>query len=823
MTRIDDLIGQLSLEEKALLLTGKTAWRTWGLPAIGLEEMVLSDGPVGVRGTNEEPGETSQCLPSPTALAACWDTVLAHRVGRWFANEARTHGAHVVLAPVVNIQRSPVGGRHFECFSEDPILTGDIAVALIQGMQQESVAACVKHYVGNEVEKDRTHYLSHIDEQALREVYLAPFERAVQAGVWSVMASYNRTEAGGEINSMVAHHYLLTKVLKQEWGFEGPVVSDWTAVNETIPPAIGGLDLVMPGPLSPWSDGELVEAVRTGLIKESLVDDKVRRLLWLAEKVGALPRESQHCLRVDEGGDTSVPREVAARGCVVLSNVDDSLPIANPSAIRTIALIGPNAQDTHLLGGGSASVAIAHPISLGEGLSTGFPEATIRFSQGVRSRRNPPELDLSRCRIPGSDGSGVLVEFLDDSGVVVESQVRTTWSGSFAEDIPEGCTSIHIVTTVFLEDAGTHWLGVGTIGRHRIFIDSTEVSASDHLVGGEVFINSSFNVPPARGTEVIITTPRWVTIEALIQHIPTQWGPRARAALHHGLPAPAEEESIAEAVRLAEASDLTIVVVGTNEETESEGWDRTNLDLPGRQNDLVDAVLDSCPNAIILVNAGSPVILPWLDRARTVIWFWFPGQEAGTALSDILTGVTEPSGRLPWTLPDAHEHCPVPFGQADPQGTITYDDGVHVGYRGWARTGLTPARYFGFGLGWTSWQLRSSRVLDQSEQGVEIAVRLINTGPRAGSTVVQAYLRPPSKTSHPSDRPCLWLAGYSRVHADRSEEIETVITIPHRAFQVWQPANGEMPGEWVVPSGTYTLAIGHNAGDLPLEVDLAWT
>jgi len=814
-------IAALSLEEKALLLTGKTAWRTWAMPQIGLREMVFSDGPVGVRGTGETPGETSDCLPSPTALAACWDTDLARRTGRWFAAQARTHGVDVVLAPLVNIQRSSIGGRHFECLSEDPELTGDIAAAFIEGIQSEGVAACVKHFVGNEVEQDRTTYVSRIDERTLREVYLAPFFRAVQAGVWSVMASYNRTDDGIEASPMVSHHHLLVDVLKKEWGFPGPVISDWTAVRETVPPALGGLDLVMPGPDSPWSNSKLAEAVRSGQVPENLLDDKVRRLLWLAQRCGEVDGTESIS---PEPADENLPREMAARACVVLTNTEDSLPLPAPESIRSIALIGPNAADTRLLGGGSASVAIAHPVSLEQGLAEAFPEAKITVVQGVSSRVLPPELDLSL-----TDPVGIQVEFLDEQGNVLSAKNFTTWSGTFIDELPDDMatipliTSAHVTTSVHLSQPGTHWIGVGTVGRHRVLIDSQEVSSSDHKVGGEVLINSSFNIPPAKGAEITITSPRTVPVEAWIQKIDTQWGPRARAALYYRPPGPNQDESIAEACRIAENTDLPIVVVGTNEETESEGWDRADLTLPGRQDDLVRAVLAVRPDAIILVNAGAPVVMDWLDTARTVVWIWFPGQDAGSAIADILTGKTEPQGRLPWTLPDAHEHCPVPFGHPDENGVIDYTESVHVGYRGWAKSSFTPARPFGFGLGWTTWRIDSARLISCTDTSADVAVRVRNTGTRPGSDVIQAYLKPPLETSLPCDRPVLWLAGHSWIQAGPGEDVETVVSIPRRAFEVWQPGTGETPGKWVLPLGTYTLAIGHNALDLSVTVEIPWT
>jgi len=817
---VDKLVGQLGLEQKVELLTGQTAWRTWPIPVIGLRSMVLSDGPVGVRGTNETPDEASDCLPSPTALAACWDEALAYRTGLWLAGQARSHGVDVVLTPVVNIQRTPIGGRHFECLSEDPLLTGDIATALIEGLQHGGVAACIKHFVGNEVETNRTKYLSQIGEQALREVYLAPFERAVRAGIWSVMAAYNKVAAGGVLANMVSQRYLLMDVLKGEWGFAGPVISDWTAVDETVPSALGGTDLAMPGPHSAWSDGKLLTAVKQGDVPESCIDDKIGRLLYLARRVGAIGEDAEPA----PDADPELPRLVAAQSCVVLTNSDDTLPVADPASVRSIALIGPNACEPLLIGGGSNHVKIAHPITWTAGLAQGFPAAEIELCPGVSSRVAPPELDIAHTRLPGMTQHGVRVEYLDGADQVLRSLDCQSWSGIFADDVPATTATVHIETSVRLDAPGDHWLGVGTVGRHKILVDSQVVDQSDETAGDETMIDSSFNLPPTWGATVSVTTPRWVRLEAWVQAIATQWGPRARASLHHRVPGPSDDETIAQACLAAERADLAIVIVGTNQETESEGWDRTDLRLPGRQDGLVEAVLTRRPDALVVVNAGAPVVLPWLNRARTVLWCWLPGQDAGAALADILTGVHEPSGRLPWSLPDTQDHCPVPNGVPDEHGVIDYTDGVDVGYRGWAKAGRRPARPFGFGLGWSSWQLDGCKVIEQTDQKVDIAVDLRNCGNRAGADVIQAYIAAPADSSRQGlRRPVLWLAGHGRVEAAPGKAAQVTVTIPRRAFEVWRPAEGTTPGQWVLPAGDYRIAVGHNCLDLPMRVTVSWS
>jgi len=357
-------LASLSLEQKVRLLTGADFWSLHPEPAIGLRRLVLSDGPAGVRGERWDERDPSANVPSPTALAASWDEARVERIGRLLAAEARRKGAEVLLAPTVNLHRSPYGGRHFECFSEDPLLTARIGVAYVRGLQAGGVAACVKHFVANDSETDRFSVDARVDQRALRERYLPPFEAIVhQAGVWAVMAAYN------SINGTTAtEHPMLREILKDEWGFDGVVMSDWYAARSTEPAANAGLDLVMPGPSGPWDD-KLVTAVRDGRVPEAAIDDKVLRLLRLAARVGAL-----------DGLDPAVPlaapwpddtvaaelRESAAAGFVLLRNADvDGAPVLplDRSVLGRVAVLGPNAAVARTLGGGSATVFPPYTVS----------------------------------------------------------------------------------------------------------------------------------------------------------------------------------------------------------------------------------------------------------------------------------------------------------------------------------------------------------------------------------------------------------------------------------------------------------------------------
>jgi beta-glucosidase len=792
---------RLPLAEKVELLTGGSAWKLRPNPRVGLREVVMSDGPAGVRGTGEVVGETSVLFPAPSALAATWDIDLADELGAAFAQEARGHGVDVVLAPQVNLQRTPVGGRHFECYSEDPLLTSVIGTSVVVGLQRSGVAASIKHYIANDSETDRTTYIARLDERTLREVYLAPFEHAVRHGVWSIMAAYNRVESGGETAHMTAHRRLVNDLLKDEFGFDGVVVSDWMATKDAVASALGGLDLVMPGPGGPY-DEHLLKAVEAGIVPESEIDEKVARILLLAERVGALGNEQAGAGKADM---PDLARRIAAQSTVVLRR-DDEQPVWDRREPASIALIGPNAVRLHVMGGGSSVVNPGHLVSLEEGLRARFSKAELRIARGGNPRRLTPLLDVK------AESGGVDVAYLDAAGEVIALEHRDDWDG-WMRDIADGVERVALRLEVLLEEPGEHRIEVGTVGGHRIVIDGVLVSEEDTETGAEVILNSTINNPPGVGRSVVVgDEPRRVVVEA--EHKVTRaggYGGLVRSALRHGRPEAGDEAEIAEAVAAAAASELVVVVVGTNEEVESEGWDRTSLQLPGRQNELVEAVLDVAPSAVIVVNAGAPVILPWLDRAGTVLWTWFPGQQAGDALAAVLAGDEEPAGRLTWTLPADEADVPVPHA-LPVDGFVDYAEGLHVGYRAWEQPErAVPAAPFGSGLGWSSWSYESLNVLGFTADGdLELEVTLTNTGARASRETVQVYLEPP--VGGP-ERPVRWLAGFAGARLAAGETRCVTVVIPRRQFEVWDiDAEG-----WTVPPGEYPVRVGRSIRELLLH------
>jgi len=443
MTEIEDVIGQLSLEEKVSLLAGQDFWSLPAIERIGLRSLVMSDGPIGVRGTGWAPDDPSIALPSPTALAAAWDPELAETAGRLLGQEARRKGVHVVLGPTVNLQRTPLGGRHFECYSEDPLLSGEIAVGFVRGVQSTGVGTTVKHLVGNDFETDRMEVDVRIDERTLREIYLAPFERVVEAGGWGVMSAYN----GVNGSPMSANGRLQDEILKGEWGFDGVVVSDWRAARSTVGAALGGLDIAMPRLENPWG-AALVEAVRSGEVPEPVIDEKVRRVLRLAVRVGAFSDLPEAGTALD--GDR-VAHEVAARSFVLVRNENYTLPL-EAAGLTRVAVIGALAMDARVLGGGSAQVSPPHAISPLEGLARALSGVDDEYAVGADPRPFLPALH-----------SPTRVTIASHTFDVDPAAVR--WIGSLPGGLdPARVDGLRLETTYVPDESGPHTFAVSGFG-----------------------------------------------------------------------------------------------------------------------------------------------------------------------------------------------------------------------------------------------------------------------------------------------------------------------------------------------------------------------
>lgn len=498
-SQLTALLERMTLEQKVLLLTGRDFWTTWPLPEIGLRPLVLSDGPAGVRGELWDERDPSLNLPSGTALASSWDPTIARRYGNVVAVEARRKGVDVVLGPTINLHRSPLGGRHFECFSEDPLLISDLANGYVAGMQENGVGACPKHYIANDYETDRFTASTEVSDRALRELYLLAFEQPVTEGhAWSVMSSYN------SINGVTAtESELLQTPLKSEWGFDGVVVSDWTAVRSLVS-AAAAQDLVMPGPQGPWGDA-LVDAVRDGRVPESAVDDKVRRILLLAARVGALDSVATEVAPpgVLEDG-VAFTRAAAAEGTVLLTNTG-VLPL-RADQLQRVAVIGHNALQARTQGGGSATVVPEQVVTPLPALRAALPAAEISYAMGAVVQQGIAELPLEELTNPATGQPGALVRFLDgEGGELFREDRRSTALFYFGGDAPTGTAATFEVSFRWTPSStGDVLLGFSAVGHGRIYVDG-QLRREDTSTAEGMDLGAALLAPPPLSTPVAAT------------------------------------------------------------------------------------------------------------------------------------------------------------------------------------------------------------------------------------------------------------------------------------------------------------------------------
>jgi beta-glucosidase len=783
------LLATLTLEQKVALLAGSDTWHTTpGLP--GVPVLRCSDGPAGVRGTSWT-GPHSASFPCGTALGATFDPELVAEVGAALGREARSKNAHLLLAPTVNLHRTPVGGRNFECMSEDPTLTAHIAVAYVQGVQSEGVACCIKHFIANDTEHERMTISSEVDERTLRELYLVPFEAAVRpvddggAGVRAVMSSYNR------INGTYAcdHVPLLRGVLRDEWGFDGVVVSDWFGTHSAAQSLEAGLDLEMPGPPRERG-GRLLAAVQAGEVSEARVDESVLRLLQLFEWCGLeADTDGRGGPEVtDDSTETrSLIRRAAAQAAVLLKHEGEVLPLA---AGARIALIGPNSERGHIQGGGSARVRANRPVGV-------LAELRARGLDVVHERGCSIEKRLAPLR------GDYVIEYRGAHGETASEavdRVRMMWMDAPAPGIELDNFSARVTGTFTPTVTGDWSFGLTAVGPAVLRVaGEVVVDLSEPRTGGAFFGQGS---PEVRGTAPL---EAGVAVEIEVDYGVATSGTMRGLIL--GAEPPSDDDGIARAVAAAAAAEVAVVVVGTNDDWETEGEDRASMDLPGAQDELVARVAAANPNTVVVVNAGSPVAMPWLDDVAAVLQLWFPGQEVGNTLADLLLGDTEPGGRLPVTFPRRMADTPAYLSHPGEGGVARYDEGLFVGYRWYDAREIEPLFPFGHGLGYTTWAHGPGTVSGDVEDGVTVTVPVTNTGAREGNTVVQCYVEPVTEGPR---RPRRELRGFARVTAAAGETVEAVMWLPERAFAVWDVA----AHAWVVPPGTYRVCVGSSSRDL---------
>ena len=737
--KVEQLVRDLTHDEKVLLLAGSDMWSTHPVARLGIPKVRVTDGPSGARG-GSIPGATTTTslnVPCAAALGATFDGELVEQIGRAVGAEARTKAARVLLAPTVNIHRSPLSGRNFECYSEDPLLSGKSGAAFIKGAQSQGVATTVKHFAGNEAETERYTTSSIVDARALREIYLVPFELAVkEGGTLGVMTGYNRLNGPW----CAEHEELLAGILRGEWGFDGFVLSDWFACAHTVSALRAGLDLEMPGTGRFYAPAKITAAIDGGEVAASDLDAPVRRLLSVFERVGAFsdPIEPPPDEAVDRPEDRALVRRAASESMVLLRNTG-VLPL-DATKMRTIAMLGPNADRLNVNGGGSASLNPHHRSEL-------LPAIRGRFTSDVELAHVAGcDIDTSTpaLRVP------VTAEVYE--GTEWQGDVRLTKSFSSSEmlffgpvgDIGEEF-SFRARASYTPGRTGPYELSLVQAGRARVHVD------------GELALDGITN-PPPQGTELYglgskETTTTIVLTEGIPVDIAVDYTSLFSVLLRGvkiGLRPLTGDDPIAEAVAAAARADAAVLVVGTNAQWESEGSDRETMDLPGEQDELVRRVAAANPNTVVVVNTASPVTMDWADDVGAIVQAWFGGQEMGDALADVLFGDAEPSGRLPTTIPLRVEHSPSYGNFPTENGEVRYGEGIFVGYR-WYDARALPVRFpFGHGLSYTTCTIGAPALSDASVEAgstVTVEVTVTNTGARRGAEVVQCYVAPARRRS----------------------------------------------------------------------------
>ncbi|MEV7435936.1 beta-glucosidase family protein [Streptomyces griseoviridis] len=773
--RVEDLLSRLTLDEKISLLHGATdpaplgqAGYVPGVRRLGIPPLRLADGPAGVRVTRH-----ATALPAPVLLASAFDPELARRYGGVIGREGRALGQDVLLSPMVNLIRTPYAGRNFETFGEDPLLASDLVAAEIAGIQDEGLIATVKHYALNNQERDRGSVDVRVDEQTLHECELRGFEAAVEAGVGAVMGAYNKVDA----TFACENEALLTGVLRDRWGFEGLVMTDWSAAHSTVASLTAGLDLEMPD--GTYFGAPLKRAVRAGEVGERYVDRAVRRVLTVMDRFGLLDGSAPPRPARDPKAGAAVALEVAKAGATLLRNANGTLPLA-PG--RSLAVIGPTGAVPYVSGGGSAHVVPDHADSPVDVLTARAARVTYALGEDLFGKPLPASA-LSRA-------------FATEEQRVAPGQ---TWTYDGRLTVPATGTWTFVL----------HYDG-DPKARPAVLLDGTELFP---LAPGwdEYFVGGLTTAAPD-GLHVRRAAPH-LTRGTHTLRITAHGGSAGQLFRLRRITAATRADDVAEAVAAARAADD--VVLFAHEEA-TEGRDRASVALPGNQERLIAEVTAANPRTTVVLNTSSSTAMPWLDRTGAVLQMYYPGQEGAAATAAVLYGDCDPGGRLTQTFPVDDDHHPVAgdarrYPGAD--GVEEYSEGIHLGHRWYDARGVRPLFPFGHGLSYTSfaYQDLSAR---PTPDGIDVTFTVRNTGARAGIAVPQVYVGPSPHLQ--LDQAVRVLGGYRRLSLRPGERRRVTVRVAARTLSSWDPSrHGRVLG-----TGRRTVWVGASSGDLRLRTSV---
>ncbi|KAJ2929628.1 hypothetical protein H1R20_g7478, partial [Candolleomyces eurysporus] len=813
---IDEIVDKLTTEEAIGLIAG------------------VSDGPNGIRGNHFFMGTPAKALPASTALGATFDVDLVKVVGRkLIAEEAKLRAASLVLAPTCNIQRSPLGGRSFESFSEDPFLSGMIAAAYVNGVQSGGIGTTIKHFVANDKENERFGYDSVVSPRALREIYLMPFMLAQKyAQPWSYMTGYNRVNG----THCSENPTLLRNILRNEWGFNGMVMSDWFGTYGVDGAINAGCDLEMPG-TNKWRTLEYVgRCLQAKKVTVRMIKERAKNVLELVQKCakGApeiLDGDGEE-RTVESEEDKELMRKVAAESIVLLKNNNNVLPL-NPKTLKKVAIVGGNAKATVLSGGGSAALKASYFVSPYQGIADVLTSENVEvtYSEGARTFMNLPTLEYDLFTADGKRGwIGTWHSHLDDDSMTpIEKPIADRFIDEtrifISTSTPKGITkkwTLRLRGYLKKDYDCKFEFGLTAAGRAKLYVDGnlvidnwTRQRRGDSFFGvGTVEETGIYDLVAGKEHEVYV---EFCNVrgpadrdedEAVMDSNP---GVRLGGAEVQD-----PDQAMAEAVKLAKEADVVIAVVGLNGDWETEGYDRTTLALPGRTDELVSKVAAANPRTVVVTQSGSAILLPWADEVPSIVHAWYLGNPTGASIADVLFGNRNPAGKLSLTFPQAEEHVPS-FGHFHTEnGKIRYAEDIFVGYKHYLHRKIKPLFAFGHGLSYTSFALSdlsvSKPAITDKELEVKASVVVKNTGPLTGSEVVQLYVTLP-KTSHLTHAP-LQLKAFAKVRdlaPGASQKLD--LTLDKYATSYWD----ENLDRWIVERGEYAVHIGTSSDKLDLE------
>ena len=811
--KIEAFLEEMTISEKIALLSGRNPWFTVPIERLGIPSIAMTDGPHGVR--TGGPGydrmvSTATAYPTGVSMASSWNRELVERVGAALGEETRFLGCHILLGPCVNIVRSPLAGRNFETFSEDPFLAGQVGIAYVRGLQSQRVGASIKHYAANNQEYERHRGNSIVDERTLREIYLPAFEAIVkEAPPWTVMCSYNR------INGVYAsqHEILLRRILKEEWNFKGVVVSDWGAVHDIHEPISAGLDLEMPGPAR-YFGRNLEAALDNWQVDERQVNDAARRILRLLFWAGVMTEED-----LPKGsGDTPVhqqlARELAEESIVLLKNDQGRLPL-KVEKIKKLAVIGLNAKNV-ISGGGSSRVDPHHWVTPLAGLQAKLGEAVqIAYEPGYDNRVNPMPVGAELFTHPDGKTQGLKAELfsnIDLSGepalTRVDPQIRFWWAGAgpASSVIDEKHYSIRWTGTFTAPETGETQFYLNNTGSGKVWLDG------DLILECEITATTNSSADfDTQGAQATVMLEKGKSYDFLATFISGEDNPFALIELSYIPPLGVTGNLLTRAVSAAKDSDAVVIVAGLSDAYESEGYDRPDMGLPGGQDELIRAVVEANPNTVVVVNVGSPVEMPWADDVDAILLSYYPGQEGGQALADIIFGDVNPSGKLTVTYPKRLEDNPAYINYPGWKD-VRYGEGIFVGYRYYDAKDVDPLFPFGHGLSYT--QFKYSELALPSEvmagETFRVSVMVENAGSMPGQEVIQLYVRDEESTLV---RPPKELKGFEKITLAPGEVKMVTFALGPRDLAYYAPHQCA----WVSEAGTFEVQVGASSRDIRLR------